>query len=96
VNRILLFFALVVVGRLNAQPAGNHEIAVSNIRVELDTERVKIVYEVVNLSNEDSVYIQVESRRSGFLKPKTVTGAVGKAVLPGVNKRFIGIIAWMG
>ena len=85
-NRLLLFLALLLTGTAYGQPPGNARLAVSNVRVELDTQRVKIVYDVANLIATDSVYIQVESRRNGFFKPKTVTGAVGKGVLSGPNQ----------
>ncbi|KAA9346522.1 hypothetical protein [Larkinella humicola] len=78
--------ALLLTGTAYGQSPGNTRLTVSNVRVELDTQRVKIVYDVANLIATDSVYIQVESRRNGFFKPKTVTGAVGKGVSSGANQ----------
>ncbi|WP_421829891.1 hypothetical protein [Larkinella sp.] len=78
--------ALLLTGTAYGQPPGNARLAVSNVRVELDTQRVKIVYDVAHLIATDSVYIQVESRRNGFFKPKTVTGAVGTGLSSGTNQ----------
>ena len=59
---------------------------VSNIRVDLDTNRVKVLYDATSLAPRDSVYIQVESRDRGLLHAVTVTGDVGTAVGSGNNK----------
>jgi hypothetical protein len=86
VNRLFLLLALLLTGTAYGQPPENARLTLSNIRVELDTQRVKIVYDVANLIATDSVLIQVESRRNGFFKPKTVTGAVGTGVSSGPNQ----------
>jgi hypothetical protein len=86
VNRLLFYLALLLTGTAYGQALGNARLTVSNVRVELDTQRVKIVYDIANLIATDSVYIQVESRRNGFFKPKTVTGAVGTGVSSGPNQ----------
>ncbi|MEZ0540207.1 hypothetical protein ACAW75_10965 [Fibrella sp. Tmos10] len=61
-------------------------VTVANIRVDLDTNRVKIQYDVSGIISRDSVYVQIESRNRGLLNARTVTGDVGTAVEPGKNK----------
>ncbi|MCY7351677.1 MAG: hypothetical protein LH606_13585 [Cytophagaceae bacterium] len=61
-------------------------VTVSNIRVDVDTQRVRILYDVVGIAGSDLVYIQVESRAGDTLNAKTVTGDVGKGVPAGQNK----------
>lgn len=81
-----LLAVLVYMSTVYGQSLGNKQAIVSNIRVELDTERVKVMYDVVGITASDSVYLQVESRKRGSLNAFTVTGDVGKVVLPGKNK----------
>lgn len=71
-------------GGAGAQPM------VSNIRVETNAQRLKVTYDLSGVADGDSVYLQVESRSRGALHPKTVTGDVGKHLLPGLNK----VIYW--
>jgi hypothetical protein len=59
---------------------------ITNIRVELDSERVKVLYDAVGITSRDSVYLLVESQSRGLLNVVTVTGDVGLAVVPGKNK----------
>ena len=85
--RIVRFLAvLLFTSAAKGQSLGNKQAIVSNIRVELDTERIKVLYDAVNIAAADSVYLQVESRNRGRLNALTVTGDVGKAVLPGKNR----------
>lgn len=69
-----------------AQPTPNPKAAITNVRVEADSERVKIQYDVVGITMADSVYIQVESRSGGVLPATTVTGDIGRAVSPGTDR----------
>lgn len=86
-GRLMLFGAAFLYMRAAyGQSLGNKPATVSNIRVELDTERVKVLYDVVGISALDSVYLQIESQSRGRLNVSTVTGDVGKAILPGKNK----------
>lgn len=59
--------------------------AVSNVRVDVDSQRVKIQYDAVGLAARDSVFVRVETPR-GPLPAATVTGDAGRGVTPGVNK----------
>lgn len=68
------------------QPLMKGEVLVSNVRVDVDTNRVKVRYDITGMTPRDSVYIQVESRERGLLNTITVTGDVGTAVLSGTNK----------
>ncbi len=63
---------------------------VSNIRVETDAQRLKVTYDLAGTVDQDSVYLHVESRTRGLLKSKTVTGDVGRHLLPGTDK----VIYW--
>ena len=74
------------VGPVVAQSVRATGATVSNIRVEADSQRVKIRYDVAGISAADSVHIQVESRSAGNLPVRTVTGDVGKGVSPGTGK----------
>ena len=74
------------VGPVVAQSVRATGATVSNIRVEADSQRVKIRYDVVGISPADSVHIQIESRSAGNLPVRTVTGDVGKGVAPGTDK----------
>lgn len=60
--------------------------AITNVRVEVDSERVKIQYDVIGITMADSVYIRVESRSGGVLPTTTVTGDVGRGVSPGTDR----------
>ena len=79
---------LLPVGTAQAQPvpSSTTSAVVSNIRVEADSHRVKIRYDVAGIRPADSVYVQVESQSAGFLPVRTVTGDAGKAVSPGIGK----------
>ena len=79
---ILLLLASLVRG----QPIPPARVTVSNVRLEADSNRVKIQYDVVGIDAADSVFIQVESRSGGILQAITVTGDVGRGILPGINK----------
>ncbi len=57
------------------QSAGSGPI--TNIRVELDSERVKVLYDAVGITSRDSIYLLVESQSRGLLNVVTVTGDVG-------------------
>ena len=85
-----IFLATLLATCLLLPPAsGQPEMkgaVLSNIRVDLDTNRVKVVYDATGITPSDSVYIQVESRDRGLLHAVTVTGDVGTAVLSGNNK----------
>jgi hypothetical protein len=70
----------------SGQPVTKGAVLVANIRVDLDTSRVKVLYDATGLTPRDSVYIQVESRDRGLLHAVTVTGDVGTAVVSGNNK----------
>ncbi|MBO0935275.1 hypothetical protein J2I47_01815 [Fibrella sp. HMF5335] len=69
-----------------SQPVTKGAVLVSNVRVDLDTNRVKVLYDATGMTPHDSVYIQVESRERGLLHAVTVTGDVGTEVLSGRNK----------
>lgn len=79
---ILLFALSTAIG----QPVGQKSAVISNIRVDVDNERVKVLYDGTGIAKDDSVYIQVESKNKGRLSATTVTGDVGKALLSGQNK----------
>ena len=80
---LLLPFATARAQPMTTNPAS---AVVSNIRAEADSQRVKIRYDVAGIRPADSVYVQVESRSTGFLPVRTVTGDAGKAVSPGNDK----------
>ncbi len=69
----------------SGQPVTQRAV-VANIRVDLDTNRVKVLYDATGLTPRDSVYIEVESRDRGLLNAVTVTGDVGTVVVSGNNK----------
>lgn len=81
-----LLALLLCPGTTPGQTLNNPAEAVSNVRVELDTQRVKITYDAPGLAGPDSVFVRVESRSDGLLNPRTVTGDVGKGVMPGRDK----------
>jgi hypothetical protein len=60
--------------------------SLTNVRVDLDVNRVRVMYDIEGITARDSVYIQAESRSRGLLNAATVTGDVGTAILPGKNK----------
>ena len=76
-----LFSCLCFFGAVSAVLAQ----AVSNVRVDVDTQRVKIQYDAVGLTAPDSVSIRVE-KPGGIWPARTVTGDVGRGVAPGLNK----------
>lgn len=83
--RLLLgLLSTCLTGGVWAQPV------VSNIRVEADAQRIKVTYDLAGIADQDSVYLQIESRSRGQLNPKTVTGDVGKHLVPGLSK----VIYW--
>ncbi|GAB4027960.1 hypothetical protein [Spirosoma gilvum] len=85
--RIIGFIvAVLLTTELYSQSVSGRLAKVSNIRLEVDTVRAKIQYDISGLIAADSVYIQVESRSAGLLVAKTVTGDVGKAITSGFNK----------
>ncbi|GAB3643732.1 hypothetical protein [Spirosoma arcticum] len=73
---------LLLVGLAKAQPGA----VVSNVRAEVDSQRIKINYDLVGIGAADSVYVQVESRSAGTLPANSVTGDVGRVVSPGTAK----------
>lgn len=77
---------VLLAGPAGAQPGRTPGAVITNVRAEVDSQRVKIQYDVAGISPADSVYIQVESRSGGTLPVRTVTGDVGRAVLPGTDK----------
>jgi len=81
-----LFSLLLFPGVVPGQTLSNPVETVSNVRVDVDTQRVKIVYDAPGLAGQDSVYMRAESRSDGLLNPRTVTGDVGKGVTPGKDK----------
>ncbi len=81
--RIVTFLALLF--HLSTA-IGQSLVSITNIRVDLDNNRVKVFYDITGVTSADSVYIQVESRNRGLLNAVTVTGDVGTSVLPGKNK----------
>ena len=86
IRLVCLFIVLLPLVPVRGQLLKHKSATVSNVRVEGDSERVKIQYDATGLSSSDSVYIRVESQSRGLLNAMTVTGDVGKAVLPGKNK----------
>lgn len=65
---------------------GQPLVTITNIRVSIDPNRVKTLYDITGITSADSLYIEVESRSRGLLNAVTVTGDVGTTVLPGQNK----------
>ncbi|GAA4403120.1 hypothetical protein GCM10023187_18880 [Nibrella viscosa] len=59
---------------------------IANVRVEWDATRAKIMYDLADNVPADSIYIQVESRSKGLLAARTVSGDIGRGVMPGQNK----------
>lgn len=84
-HRILL--ALIWLGSLGSVAA---QTTVSDTKVEVDEQRVKVTYSVSGIMPGDSVSLQIESRNKGVLFLKTVTGDVGRNITPGTGK----IIYW--
>lgn len=77
------FLALLIhLSTAIAQPL----VTIKNIRVILDPNRLKTLYDITGITRADSLYIAVESRSRGLLNAATVTGDVGTTVLPGPNK----------
>lgn len=76
--------ALLSMSRVQGQSAGSSPI--TNVRAEVDSERVKVLYDAVGVTSSDSVYLHIESQSRGLLNVITVTGDVGRAVVPGKNK----------
>jgi hypothetical protein len=64
-------------------------VAITNIRVDVNTERVQVRYDVAGLQPDDSVYLEIESQRRGQLNARTLTGDVGKGLLSGKNKTVV-------
>ncbi len=64
--------------------------SVSNIRIETDANKVKVVYDLESISKEDSLYLQIEGRSRGPLNVKTVSGDLGKNLTSGKEK----VILW--
>ncbi|WP_128547001.1 hypothetical protein [Larkinella soli] len=83
---LLTGLLLLTAAALYGQPSGGSDPVISNLRVEVNEERVKVQYDVAGIGPQDSVSIRVERRSGGFFSPKTVTGDVGKGVPPGENK----------
>lgn len=77
---------VLLVDPARAQSVRTAGAIITNVRAEVDSQRVKIQYDVVGISPADSVYVQVESRGGGILPVRTVTGDVGRAVSPGADK----------
>lgn len=84
--RLIVIVVLLSGCAAYGQSLRNKQAVISNIRVEVDTERVKVLYDALGIAASDSVYLQVESRNRGQLNASTVTGEVGKDVVPGKNK----------
>lgn len=83
---VWLLVVLLSLSRAQGQSAGNNPGPIANIRVDVDNERVKVLYDAVGITSRDSIYLQVESQSRGLLNVVTVTGDVGRAVVPGKNK----------
>ncbi len=81
---VWLLVVLLSMSRAQGQLAGGGPI--TNIRVDVDSERVKVMYDAVGITPRDSIYLQVESQSRGLLNVITVTGDLGRAVVPGKNK----------
>lgn len=84
-NRLLLTGIWVVLALFSSPEKTVGQAAVSNVRADVDSQRVKIQYDAVGLATTDSVFIRVETPR-GALRATTVTGDVGRGVAPGLNK----------
>lgn len=84
-NRLMLILLLA-----SLADGGWAQPVVSNIRVETDARRIRITYDLKGAIDQDSIYVQVESRTRGMLNPKTVTGDVGRHITSGINK----VIYW--
>ncbi|GAA4462093.1 hypothetical protein GCM10023189_38340 [Nibrella saemangeumensis] len=80
-----LLFSLFLIA-LTPKAAHGQRARVSNVRVELDATRAKILYDVADNLPTDSIFINVESSGRGRLNARTVTGDAGKGVTPGHNK----------
>ncbi|QIP16290.1 hypothetical protein G8759_28435 [Spirosoma aureum] len=90
IGLVYLLIACLAHSHVYGQSLDNKVATVSGIRLSLDSERVKVLYDVSGITSRDSIYLQVESRTRGLLNASTVTGDVGKGVLPGKNK----VIYW--
>ena len=81
--RLITFLALLLHW---STAIGQPLVTITNIRVSIDKNRVKTLYDITGITSADSLYIEVESRSRGLLNASTVTGDVGTSVLPGKNK----------
>lgn len=81
--RLALFLVLLLPW---STAIGQPLVTIKNIRVSIDLNRVKTLYDITGITSADSLYIEVESRSRGLLNAATVTGDVGTTVQPGQNK----------
>lgn len=81
-----LFRISVFLTMLSPGLASGQKPRVSNVRLELDATRAKIIYDLADNLPSDSIYIQVEQSGSRRLNAKTVTGDIGKGIPAGKNK----------
>ncbi|MEO6282952.1 MAG: hypothetical protein ABIN80_13605 [Dyadobacter sp.] len=64
---------------------------VSNVRFDLNSKSksIEIKYDVSEIKDADSVYIQVNAVRRGAITPRSMTGDFGKNIRSGKNKKIV-------
>lgn len=70
---------------------GQKKPSISNINVKVtNTGLIEIHYDVLDVLKDDSVYVSLQKKDGIIIKPKSVSGDVGKGIISGINK----VISW--
>ncbi|GAB4021238.1 hypothetical protein GCM10028773_29220 [Spirosoma koreense] len=70
------------------QSRAQQNSSATNIRFRIDetSRRVVIQYDLPTVQPGDSLYVEFETASGNTIRPRTVTGDVGKGLRPGTNK----------
>ncbi len=80
----ILGFCILTAGAAIAQPR------ISKVRFEVIAKAkvIEITYDVFGIKMADSIYVRVMGKTSGNIIPRTLSGAVGRGVKPGSDRKI--------
>lgn len=65
------------------------ESKIENTQLQLDGENLIITYDVIGSANLDNVWLEIKTVKGVEIKPRTVSGDIGKNISTGKRKRII-------
>ena len=81
-----VFILTALLPAISSQAQQNSSATNIRFKVDAATRRVVIQYDLPTIQSGDSLYVEFETASGNIIRPRTVSGDVGKGLRPGSNK----------